>query len=191
MYDSIKKETVGDYTAYVYYDEYGDDPRSWDNLGTMIYFHNRYSLPHEADINSDDYSSWDEMEEAITRKFGSCVILPVYMYDHSGLAFSTGSFHGRLPQGHAYFDSGRVGFIFVTKKKIRKEYGKAGKKEIEKAIDIMKGEVDVYGKYANGECYRFVVEDPEGEQVDSCGGYYDSEDAMNEALGIAKTFSRV
>lgn len=40
-------------------------------------------------------------------------ILPLYLYDHSGLAMSTGSFIGRAL--HADWDSGPVGFIYMDK----------------------------------------------------------------------------
>lgn len=40
-------------------------------------------------------------------------ILPLYLYDHSGLAMSTGSFLGRAL--HADWDSGQVGFIYMDK----------------------------------------------------------------------------
>lgn len=166
-------------------DEFPDNPRDWDNLGKMVCFHNHYTFPKEVEIYSDDYNSWDEMERDIIRKYGASVILPIYLYDHSGLAFSVNSFHGRLPQGHAEFDSGRIGFIFITKKNIRKEYGKVGKKEIEEAIKVLTNEVELYQKYANGESYRFSIKDEDGEELDSCGGFFSIEDAMNEAEGQA------
>ena len=44
---------------------------------------------------------------------GQVAILPLYLYDHSGLAMSTGSFVGRAH--HAEWDSGQVGFIYMDK----------------------------------------------------------------------------
>lgn len=40
-------------------------------------------------------------------------ILPLFLYDHSGLAMSTGSFVGRAH--HAEWDSGQVGYIYMDK----------------------------------------------------------------------------
>ena len=40
----------------------------------------------------------------------------LYLYDHSGITMSTGSFCDS-------WDSGQVGFIYVTKEDIEKEYG--------------------------------------------------------------------
>ncbi len=46
-------------------------------------------------------------------------ILPLYLYDHSGLAMSTGSFIGRAH--HAEWDSGQVGYVYMTKETAMKE----------------------------------------------------------------------
>lgn len=177
----LEQKQIEDLTITIAYDDYCENPRKWDNLGKMVLFHNRYNFSNETDINQKDYNSWNEMEKDIVKKYGASVILPVYLYDHSGLAFSVQSFQGRLPQGHAEFDSGRIGFIFVTKKDIRNEYGKAGKKEIEKAIEVLTNEVKIYEKYANGESYVFIIEDENGKRLENCGGFYSVEDAMREA----------
>ena len=42
------------------------------------------------------------------------------LYDHSGLAMSTESFSGRAP--HAEWDSGQVGWIYVSKEDALKEF---------------------------------------------------------------------
>lgn len=182
----VQSEEVGELTVNVMYDESGDNPRGWDNLGKMVCSHRRYNFPNEIKMDFDEHNSWEEIKNEITKQFGPSLILTIWLYDHSGLHFSTESFYGRLPQGHAEFDSGRIGFIFVTKKDIRKEYGKAGRKEMEKAEKCLQGEVEVYGKYANGECYLFRVEDADGENLDCCGGYYDSDEALEAGVESAK-----
>lgn len=52
------------------------------------------------------------------------VIKPVYLYDHSGLAVSTGSFIGRAH--HAEWDSGIIGFIYMDKETAMKELALPG-----------------------------------------------------------------
>lgn len=186
MYEAIKTEKVGDLTVEIFPDEATESPREWDNLGTMVFTHGKYDFPKEIEFDFDDYNSWNEVKDAIRKKYGPMLITKVWLYDHSGLSFSTESFYGKLPQGHAEFDSGVIGFMFVTKKDIRKEYGRAGKKEMEKAFAILKSELDIYNSYANGECYRFSVTDADDNLLDGCGGYYDIDGAVEAGMEFAK-----
>jgi hypothetical protein len=182
----VQSEEVGELTVSVMYDECGNNPRNWDNLGKMVCSHKRHEFPNEIQMDFDEHNSWDEVKRAITKQFGASLILAIWLYEHSGLSFSTESFYGRLPQGHAEFDSGKIGFIFVTKEDIRKEYGKAGKKEMEKAEKYLQDEVEMYGKYANGECYIFSIEDADGNNLECVGDYYDSDEAFEAGIESAK-----
>ena len=95
----------------------------------------------------------------------SFVVLPVYLYDHSGLAMSTTDFNDR-------WDSGQVGIIFVSHEKIKEEY------EVDSIDPVLrlqveerlKGEVAEYDAYLRGECYCFELYE-DGELLHSCGGF--------------------
>jgi hypothetical protein len=155
-----------------------DSPREWDNLGTMICFHKRYDLGDKHNYSVDDYNSWEEMEKAILKEEGKgTIILPLYLYDHSGVSISTGSFSCR-------WDSGQVGFIIADKKKILQEFGGKilTKKTKEKVVSILESEVSTYSQYLEGEVYGFIIEDEEGEQLDSCFGFYGNDFAINGML---------
>ena len=97
-------------------DEDAPSPRvDFCNLGHMVCFHNRCNLGDEQDeINHEDYDCWADMEAAIIRKHPRCVILPLYLYDHSGITIST------TPFGDPW-DSGRVGFIYMTREEMLAE----------------------------------------------------------------------
>jgi len=180
MSDIIQSEEYKGYTIEVYPDNFLDEgPRDWDNLGIMACFHKRYNLgDKDHEINFNDFSSWSEMEEYIWKKLDAAIVLPLHLYDHSGITIKIGDFHGLLPQGHAHFDSGQVGFIFVTKKTLKKEYSlkKISKKVIEKAKKILEEEVVAYDQYLCGEVYGFVIKDFDNEEVDSCWGCYGDPD---------------
>lgn len=91
------------------------------------------------------------------------VILPLYLYDHSGLAMSTGKFN-------CPWDSGRVGFIYCDKATVQKEWGG----DTEAAERCLRAEVEVYSDYIGGYCYGYIAEeliDGEWEHVDSCFGF--------------------
>lgn len=98
------------------------------------------------------------------------VVLPVYLYDHGGLAMSTTDFNDR-------WDSGQVGIIFVSHEKIKEEY------EVDSVDPVLrlqveerlKGEVDEYDAYLRGECYCYELYE-NGELSHSCGGFMGSFD---------------
>lgn len=47
--------------------------------------------------------------------------------------------------------------------------------------EAMAAEIEVYSKWADGECYGFVIKDRNGEMVESCFGFIGHEWAMEEA----------
>jgi len=159
------------------HDNNPESPRNWDNLGTMICFHNRYDLGDKHRYSSDDYSSWGEMKQAIIKEENPAVILPLYLYDHSGVTISTSPFSNR-------WDSGQVGFILVSKETALAEFG--GKivtaKLKQKLERILEGEVKTYAQFLEGDVYGFCIEDEDGEQLESCYGFYGNDFATNGML---------
>jgi hypothetical protein len=153
-------------TLEVYQDHYPTSPREWDNLGTMVCFHRRYNLGDDHDIDHNDYDSWEEMEQAIIKEKNALVILPLYLFDHSGISMNTTGFH-------CPWDSGQVGFIYVSKEKVRKEYGvKRISPQLKERINgYLEGEVLTYDQYITGDVYGFNIEYADGD-TDSCGGFY-------------------
>ena len=148
-------------------DSSADSPRNWDNLGTMVCFHNRYDLGDNHNYNSDDYSGWEEMKKAIIKEENTAVILPLYLYDHSGISISSSPFSCR-------WDSGQIGFIFVSKEKALEEFGgKIVTAKLKERIEkILEGEIETYRQYLEGEVYGFEIVDEDDDIVDSCYGFY-------------------
>ena len=182
------------YNINIKYDEALESPREWGNLGKMVCWHKRYTLGDEKLQEDYVYSkecsvknlteycdNWEEVENVLIKEFKAFIILPLFLYDHSGLSLKT------FPHGyHGSWDCGQVGFIFVTKDDVRKEFNvkKISKKVKEKAEKILISEVETYSQYINGEVYYFSIENEEGEQIDSCGGWYNIEEAITEAKSI-------
>lgn len=172
------------YTIQTYIEDCTFDPREDDNFGTMACFHNRYSLGDKVEFNSDMFEGWDEMEDYIRKELKAVIILPLYLYDHSGVSIKVGSFVGKAI--HAEWDSGQIGFTYATKEDIRKNWivKNVSKKLLKKAEEVLKGEVEHYDQYIRGNVYGFSIEDTDGNNVGGCGGYIgeDYYDAMvNEA----------
>jgi hypothetical protein len=154
-----------------------ESPREWDNLGTMICNHRRYDLGDES-FRADDYNGWDDLISSIEREKGSLVYLPLYLYDHSGITMNTTGFH-------CPWDSGQVGWIYVTKEQVRKEWGvkRVSKQLKEHVIRVLKAEVETYDQYISGEVYGFVLEEKEtNDVIDSCWGFYGSNPKENGML---------
>jgi hypothetical protein len=177
-----EQKRIGDYLIKVFQDDSPESPRSWDNLGTMVCFHKRYDLGDKTDYRSEDYDSWEELKNGIEENEGEIVILPLYLYDHSGITISTSSFS-------CQWDSGQIGFIFVSKHKIEKEGI-----DITKVEEYLKGEVETYDQYLRGDVYGYKVfkvstcslGHEHEEEIESCWGFYGDEECMTEAEGVLK-----
>lgn len=101
--------------------------------------------------------------KALLTGLPDCVLLPLYLYDHSGLTISTSPFGDP-------WDSGQVGYIFAGAKAIRGEYGTADQTAVAKAEQVLQAEVEEYDSYLRGDCwYVRLFED--GEEIDACGGF--------------------
>ncbi len=195
-----------EYFIEVLYDENPDNPRDWDNLGTIAYSHSRYvlgdeiindryisaedafyldlaiyqdELPeeklhasilnyYEHDVEGKIYSDEVTREKMIEFVHNKYIILPVYLYDHSGITINTTGFLCR-------WDSGQVGFIYVGKEKVKKEFGwkKLSPKRERIIKSILRGEIETFDQYIRGEVYICNIQDIENEDnSDTCGGLY-------------------
>lgn len=151
--------------------EQDDDPmspRDWDNVGTMVCFHSRYKLGDEHDLRADNFDDLAAIEFHLRHECQATVLLPLYMYDHSGLTMSTTPFGCR-------WDSGQVGFVYTTAKRLA-EIGV----ELANAKEVLAAEVAEYDKFLRGEVYGYVVRDRYGDVIDSCWGFFDEDDARSE-----------
>lgn len=169
--------TQTDYKVEILHDEFASNPRTeWDNLGTMVCFHRRYTL---GDIghgyHSSDFDSWDELKKQIIKDQDPAVILSIYMYDHSGMTINTQPFS-------CPWDSGQIGFIYISKAKVMKEYNvkRISPKLKDRIAGYLRSEVRTYDCYLTGSCYGYEIT-KDGEVIDSCWGFYGREEVKNVA----------
>ena len=187
------------------------NPRDDDNIGTMRCAHGRYDLgdeesdgnmfedmlyllSHHCDIELEDELDHihdmceargeegaynEKAQEFVGDIFDKYFIsAPLYLYDHSGITISMGPFS-------CPWDSGCVGFIYVTRKRAEEELGlddgdlPTGRdfKNYESLDDyvvnhIFANEIKVYDQYLRGDVWYFVIEDAGGDVVDSCAGFF-------------------
>jgi hypothetical protein len=118
----------------------------------LTLFHRRYILGNDSEHNSAQFDCWAAAEKHLRKAHRAALVLPVYLYDHSGLCFKIGSFQGLLPQGHAQFDSMRVGFIWATKREMNRYFhARKYTPEIEqKTIRYMTEALEDYTERING-----------------------------------------
>lgn len=143
----------------IFHDFDAENPRDFDNLGTLAIRNHCGDEEPDPDFNRNN-----------------CIWLPVYRYEHSGIAFNTVGFS-------CPWDSGQTGYIYVTKAKVREEFHvtRISPHLRDRVYQILKNEVEIFSLWANGETYGFDINDGE----DSCWGFYgldDCIDAAKEAL---------
>ena len=89
----------------------------------------------------------------------------------------------RTESFHDPWDSGQVGWIYVSKEDALKEFGSERMTGAvrQKAEELMKSEVAVYDSYLRGECYGFELY-KNGELSDSCWGFMGELDEACRAM---------
>lgn len=182
------KKIYKGYTINIEHDDDPTSPREDDNLGTIVGRPGRDSLVNETSekIPWEEFASMKEVKDYIINKYDTAVILPVYMYSHSGVTINTTGYS-------CMFDSWHTGFIFVSKEKVIKEYGAINMESIDKAARLLESEIKTYDRYLQGDIYGFQITKPcvcekcghdEPENIDSCWGYYGEEECLKEAKSV-------
>ncbi|SUO96766.1 hypothetical protein [Suttonella ornithocola] len=150
----------------IYHDEMAENPREWVN-STLVTAHRRYSfgsksLPYDAD-NIEQAFSWHLNEKGLTER--DIIALPVYLYEHGGIALSMTPFSCR-------WDSGQLGFIYETRADIREEFGikRISPKLEQQILERLRHEIDLLSHWANGDVFGYkVIVDGD---IESCWGFY-------------------
>lgn len=99
--------------------------------------------------------------------FSECQILPLYLYDHSGISISITPFS-------CQWDSGQVGWAFMTKA----QYNQLGHADwdADKALQIISSDVKSYDDYLTGNVYGYSfmyanTDDEDTNAIDACSGF--------------------
>jgi hypothetical protein len=145
-------------------DEPASNPRDCENLGVIACWHRRYAL---GDVRPQESST--EWLKANAPK-GS-IVLPVFMFDHSGITISTSSERFQAADSMRW-DWGQLGNIVATPDNIKKVFGvkKLTEGVLAKARAALEGEIKVYDQYLRGEVWGYEFTGDDGE-VDSCWGF--------------------
>lgn len=181
-----KKIEYNDHHINIYYDEDPLDPRrDIDNLGTLYTAHRRYCPEKEFDKHFTIEEVFDDRRCSNFKKsfLKRYIVVPVYLYDHSGLAVSTTPFS-------CSWDSGLFGILAVSLDKVRKEYGwkQITAKRRSKIESYLQGELNILDQYYQGEVYGFEITpaDDNSEVLESCWGFF-GEDSLEQLIDECKS----
>lgn len=178
--DLVKQFKHANRTIKIYVDPDPINPvKEYDEYTHMTCAHRRYNLGHE---QHSEPMTEDEVRENVSFHGDEILaILPLSLFDHSGISISTGISRG--------WDSGQVGWAYVTRSQIEK-MGDASEPYVEndpRLLEIIEQDVKSYDQYLQGECYGFVIEGSDGEELDSCWGYLgDVQYCIDEAKSAAE-----
>ncbi len=186
MNEVITEKVVGNHIIRTFYDESPINPRKNDNYSKMICFHRRYDLGDKHDYDHTDYGGWNDMEKAIRKREKPLVILPLYLYDHSGITISTSPFS-------CGWDSGQIGFVIATRAQKELLYGKK-RLTNKKLQEYVEAEVKEYDRYIRGEAYGVRVYQvskcdlghEHEEEIHSLWGFGEEEDAISEGMAYVE-----
>ena len=116
-------------------------------------------------FNCED--TFDNVKELKPDVFNNYHVFILSAYIHSGVKLYLGS--NKICQ----WDSGTVGAVLVSKEEWKEE------SEAEKAAESL---VNNWNDCLNGNVYGYIIKDENGDEVDSCYGYY-GQGALLEAKG--------
>lgn len=163
-----------------------DNPRVWMSpMWHFISLTNRDWAFDPSNNHDDDVSSRTEAIDKICQHFGvtfgwdgdeledDSLLKLIRNAKRKGLIVgmdrnyydSTLSSHKNMLDNHAY--------AYISFDEIRHEYAEGTEDEArKKALEYLKGEIDLYNSWVEGDVWYFTAYDPSGEIVDSSGGYY-------------------
>ncbi|MDO7253056.1 hypothetical protein [Helicobacter cappadocius] len=194
--DAIGVYGMGDKKIIIKHDEYTDDPLSWGHFEFFSTHKRYYTDSKYKAIKAKDGSFWgiedfdslEEIQEFLTNN--DYLFNYVYLYEHSGFRIWT-STEKQYPNSiDMFFDSGCFGFLYVSKDKVRREYGvkKISPKVKKQVYDFMSGFVqNEWEQYFNGEVYEYLLLDKNDVYEECLGGFYGLEglrEHLNSELKI-------
>ena len=229
-HDSAEEFEVGRCKVKIKFDPDPMNPRKeYDNMGTFVCWHGKYDLgdeqpkkdpsgylhdlatQHDASLDTDDLAYGKKRNAILNANYE---LMPLALYDHSGISmYEGGNVAGESagdPRGHhmmdsAGWDSGQVGFAFISLKKALEEAPTVGEikgwdTEVswpepfegknrtvrDFARKHLEGELETYDAYLTGQVFGYVVEDEDGNHLDSCWGFYEDDYCKKEATDMAE-----
>lgn len=168
------KDSDGRYIS-IRYDPYPENPLTfYDSLGTYLTWENRHISPSDnhyptaldftaAVLGEEKAAACDSMQDVLQAlDEAGYAAAGIYRYEHGQVAYALGQAN---PYGD-YWDSGAVGFAFISPEKLAYE----GMSK-EQALSYMEGEMREYSAWANGDVFLVELYDEKGVSMET-GTFY-------------------
>ena len=175
--------------AELIYDQDATNPREGDNLGTILIaprLSHWIASPDDIvdtsiPLGNNPCEHWENLhrEQLNLKKSDIAVAYPIAKHEH-----------------HV------VGFVYVTKETLRKEYGvnRITKSIIERAENCLQSELDMLIAWLNGDCYGWQIKEyaltddgldwKEVDTLDACWGYLDKEQALDDMKDMLNNLTK-
>lgn len=142
-------------------------PREYDDSVFLIANHRSFFVPPGKERHFD-------VQEEIDSRKKTHWVFPLEAYIHSGVCLALAG-EGNFPDRQ--WDVSLLGAVFVPKaeQRLRKS-----------ARKIAQGKVDEWNQFLSGDVWGYVIEDDEGNHIDSCWGFYGEKYAREEAESALK-----
>lgn len=158
------------------HDELAESPREWDaKLTVIVCRHNRYGF-------GDHVVKYGDNIKPLLDKLRPIVMVKnLYYYEHGNITV-------RLAPFNDPWDSGQVGVVLVPRKNVEECMGwnritKKRRAILEQQVRL---EIELYDQYLRGDVFSYVIEDENGEEIDSCGGFYGYDFENNGLMEYAR-----
>jgi hypothetical protein len=189
--DAVETFTHGNRQVEIHFDPDPISPRENDNLVVLACWHRNLRL--------GDRQLFGRVSEEVIRAEVAeesdevLAILPLYLYQHSGVTMRTTPFGDR-------WDSGQVGWAYVTKSGAEKmgcvgeRHDRDGKVigmwDREALEESIRGEVKEYDDFLTGQVFGYIIRGIDGEEIDSCWGFVGDMDYVRAEAKSAAEHSR-
>lgn len=193
MNDAIETIQRAGFTASIYYDISPSSPADWDSLGTLEYSTRNAghgSPPTDFEVTCKECDgeglAWGgpQRSKCAACDGSGCVLdglqlckdmhgathcLPVYVWDdRNGTELRIAESWAEA-NGWIYTTQAQIDLLGVP---------------LESVHAALESELQTWQQWAQGDVYAITVESPTGEMIDSCGGFYGFDYAMEEARGM-------
>jgi hypothetical protein len=166
-------------TVKIFRDPDPMSPREYDNWATLACWHRRRNLGDKR-IDGMDL---DTLRETVTAEGDEILaVLAIYAYEHGDITLRTGDANPFTDR----FDSGQVGWGYVTRSNAEKMMGAEPIPSTEELTRYVQQEVTAYDNYLTGQIYGYEVEGRAGDDLESCWGIDDLEYCRSEAKTAAE-----